>query len=110
MKKLKDEINENYILKGEQREHILTQDIVEITGNNQKQHAISGLGGMIGQMILCFSAIHKKWKKEQEGILDPKVVQNFIFLYIDAKMRAEKMILQVGKSVEDFLMSLEKPL
>lgn len=47
---------------------------------------------MLGQMILCFSAIHKKWKKDQE-ILNPKVVQNFLFLYIDAKMRAEKLFL-----------------
>lgn len=64
---------------------------------------------MLGQMILCFSAIHKKWKKDTD-FLNPKIVQNFIFLYIDTKMRAEKLFLQVGKSVEDFLLSLEKPL
>lgn len=43
-------------------------------------------------------------------ILNPKLIQNFLFLYIDAKMRTEKMILQVGKEVEIFLNTLEKPL
>ena len=43
-------------------------------------------------------------------ILNPKLIQNFLFLYIDAKMRPEKMILQVGKEVEIFLNTLEKPL
>eukprot|EP00347_Sterkiella_histriomuscorum_P006020 403354377 len=109
LKKLKDEIYESFIQKGEQKEHILQQDLIEVTGHNIKQTVVGGLGGMLGQMILCFSAIHKKWKKEQE-FLNPKVVQNFIFLYIDAKMRAEKLFLQVGKTVEDFLASLEKPL
>lgn len=43
-------------------------------------------------------------------ILDPKIVQPFLFLYIDAKMKTEKIILQVNKAIEDFLNSLEKPL
>jgi hypothetical protein len=57
---------------------------------------------MIGQIILCFSGIQKKWKASNE-FLNPKTVQNFLFLYIDAKMRQEKLYLQVGKAVEDFL-------
>lgn len=64
---------------------------------------------MLGQIILCFSGIQKRWKKDTE-VLSPKVVQNFLFLYIDAKMRQEKIILQVGKAVEDFLNTLERPL
>ena len=31
-------------------------------------------------------------------------------MYIDSKMRTDKLILQVGKPVEDFLNGLEKPL
>ena len=64
---------------------------------------------MIGQIILCFSALHKRLKKDTQ-IVNPKLIQNFLFLYIDAKMRTEKMILQVGKEVEIFLNTLEKPL
>jgi hypothetical protein len=31
-------------------------------------------------------------------------------MYVEQKMRSEKMVVQVGKSVEDFLNGLEKPL
>lgn len=62
-------------------------------------------------MIICFSGLHKKWHKEAGlDLLNPKVVQNFLFLYIDTKMRTEKLVLQVGKAMEEFLQSLEKPL
>jgi predicted acyltransferase (DUF342 family) len=59
-------------------------------------------------LILCFSGI-QKWKKDLD-IVNPRIVQNFLFLYIDAKMRTEKFTLQVGKAVEEFLNGLEKPL
>ena len=65
---------------------------------------------MVGQIILCFHAVQRHWKKDKIEILNPKIVQNFLYLYIDAKMRTEKLILQVGKAVEDFLNGLEKPL
>jgi hypothetical protein len=45
-----------------------------------------------------------------DAFLSHRVVQNFLFLYIDSKMRTEKMIMCVGKAVEEFLNSLEKPL
>ena len=55
-------------------------------------------------MIICFSGLHKKWHKEAGlDLLNPKVVQNFLFLYIDTKMRTEKLVLQVGKAMEEFL-------
>lgn len=73
LKKLKEEINEKFILKGEPKEHILSQEMIEITGNHQKVASVGGLGGMIGQMIICFSAIQKKWKKDVD-LVNPKVV------------------------------------
>ena len=76
---------------------------------HQKATCVGALGGMLGQIMICFQAVHKHWKKDI-NILDPKLVQNFLYLYIEAKMKPEKMILQVGKAVEDFLNSLEKPL
>lgn len=88
------------------------QDMIEVTGNHQNAPIIGVLGGLLGQFIMCFSAIHKKWKKElmgdpsdpeDQGFLCPKVIQNFLFLYIDAKLRTEKLVLCVGKAVEDFL-------
>ena len=83
--------------------------MLEINGMHLKQPIVGGLGGMLGQMILCFNAIHKHWKKDID-ILNPKLLQNFLFLYIDVKMRTEKMIIQVGKPVEEFLNTLPQPL
>lgn len=74
-----------------------------------KQPCVGILGGYIGQFAICFHTLHKYWEKDMD-ILNPKTVQNFLFLYIDSKMKVEKMILQVGKAVEEFLLSLEKPL
>ena len=70
---------------------------------------MGAIGGLLGQLIFIFNAIHRKWKKEVD-ILNPKVVQNFLFLYIDSKMKTEKFVLQVGKGVEDFLVNLPQPL
>ncbi len=74
---------------------------------------------MLGQIVLCFSALQKKWKKElmgdpsdpeDGGFLSPPVVQEFIYTFIESKLRTEKMVFCVGKAFEDFLNSLEKPL
>jgi hypothetical protein len=40
---------------------------------NSKATCIGGLGGMLGQMIICFHAVYKYWNQEF-NILDPKVV------------------------------------
>lgn len=68
-----------------------------------------GIGGILGQIMLCFSALAKHWEKEV-SILNHKTIQNFLFLYIEQKLRTEKLTMVVGKGVEDFLNSLEKPL
>lgn len=73
LRKLKEEVNEVFVSKGESREHILIQDLVEITGNSQKGVCVGGIGGMIGQMILCFSALHKKFKSDT-ALLNPKTI------------------------------------
>ena len=45
-----------------------------------------------------------------EEVLSKKVVQNFLFQYVDNKMSCEKMPIVVGKAVEEFLNTLDKPL
>ena len=65
---------------------------MEIDGNHEKAlKTVGGIGGQLGQLLIIFNAIHRKWKKELD-ILNPKVVQNFLFLYIDSKMKTEKMV------------------
>ena len=109
LKKLKDEVNDMFVAKGEHKEHVLNQEIVEITGLHQKVPTIGAIGGILGQIMICFHTLFKHWTKDLD-ILNPKTVQNFLYLYIDSKMRSEKLIMQVGKEVEDFLLSLDKPL
>ena len=46
---------------------------MEINGYYHKHNVVGGLGGMLGQIIFCFSGIQKKWKKEMD-ITNPKVV------------------------------------
>ena len=70
---MKDEVYEIFISKGESKEHILTQDIVEITGNDQKAVCVGGIGGLLGQFILCLSTIQSKWKDEAH-LLNPTVI------------------------------------
>jgi hypothetical protein len=48
MRKLKEEIFINFLQKGEYKEHILSQDLLEITGNHQRSSCVGGIGGMIG--------------------------------------------------------------
>lgn len=80
---------------------------MEITNNHVKGHCVGVLGGFIGQLIVVVSATHKHSK---ESLLDPKLIQNFLLLYIDARMRTERFTLMVGSAVEQFLASLDKPL
>lgn len=58
---------------------------------------------------MCFNAVHKNWKKDVD-ILNPKILQNFLYFYIESKLRPEKMIVHVGKIVEEFLNNLPVPL
>ena len=67
LQKLKDEVFAEFVAKGEPREGILVQDLVEANGNYQRAPAMGGLGGLLGQLVLCFSAVHKRWKKELAG-------------------------------------------
>jgi len=62
LKKLKQDIYTNFVEKGEHRENILNQDLIEIDGMNLRAPCVGSLGGMLGQMIICFHAVHRHWK------------------------------------------------
>lgn len=57
MRKLKEEIYWKFIAKGEYKEQILGSEMIEINGNYQKVPCVGVLGGLLGQIILCFSGI-----------------------------------------------------
>lgn len=112
LKKLREDVNATFVAKGEYKDSILSNEVQEITGFHLKNAgAVGALGGFLGQLALVVSGAHKKAKAQGIDLLkDAIVVQNFLFLYIDAKMRTEKFTLQVGKAMEVFLNTLEKPL
>ena len=91
---------------------IQDQELVEINGNYtaSPNNIVGGLGGMIGQLMLVFNAIQKHYKTDEIDFTSAKIVQNFIFKFIDSQMKTDKMVMMVGKAYEDFLISLEKPL
>lgn len=49
-------------------------------------------------------------KHKIDEFLTPNVIQNFVFNYIDTKLKTDKFTMMVGKQIEQFLNSLEKPL
>ncbi len=64
-------------------------------------------------MALVLSGANKKAKSQEGGnkaLLEPRIVQNFIHLYIENKMKTDKFTLQVGPEIPQFLASLDKPL
>lgn len=48
LKKLKEEVYVKFVQKGEYKEHILGQEMIEINGNHQKVPCVGGLGGLLG--------------------------------------------------------------
>jgi len=54
---------------------------------------------MLGQIIMCFSAIKRAFPGEDslgDQILTPEIVTNFLFAFVDQKMRLDKMPVSVG--------------
>ena len=62
-------------------------------------------------MIIVLSGAYKVAQKYKvEDFLTPNIVQNFLLNFIDQKMRTDKFTFMVGKEIENFLGTLEKPL
>ena len=90
---MKDSINHRYVSKGEFKEGILTQEVSEITGHHIKTGCVGVLGGFIGQLILVIDGANNiAQKKDIKAMLEPRIIQNFLLLYIDAKMKTDRFI------------------
>jgi hypothetical protein len=101
LKKLRDEVSYRFVAKGEYKESILTNEVQEITGFHIKAGAVGALGGFIGQLGIVLSGAHKKAKALGIKVLqEARIIQNFLFLYIDARMKTDKFTMQVGRAVE----------
>ena len=64
-------------------------------------------------MIFAFNSLNKHYGGEEGAaneILNKKIVTTFLYNFIDSRMKTEKMVMTVGKEVENFLNNLEKPM
>jgi hypothetical protein len=50
------------------------QEMYEVDGNGQKANVVGVMGGMLGQIIICFQGLIKKYRDEIPSLLDPKTV------------------------------------
>jgi len=111
LRDLKNELNAKFVQKAEHKENLIGLEMMDINGFHMKQNVQGVIGGFLGQLIIVISGAYKVAQKNKiEEFLTPNVVQNFLFSYIDQKMKTEKFTLLVGKEIEQFLNSLEKPL
>ena len=60
--------------------------------------------------MMVFNAIQKHYRTDEIDFTSAKIVQNFLFKFIDSQMKTDKMVMMVGKAYEDFIFGLEKPL
>ena len=75
LKKLREEIDSQFVAKGEYKEGILLNEPNEITNNNTKGSTVGILGGFLGQLVMVVSGAHRKAKHDGIKILlDPKTV------------------------------------
>lgn len=111
LRALKDELNARFVQKAEHKENLIGLEMMNINGFHQKQNVQGVIGGFLGQLIIVLSGAFKVAQKHKiEDFLTPNIVQNFLLNFIDQKMRTERFTLLVGKEIETFLNTLEKPL
>jgi Radial spoke protein 3 len=111
LKAMKEDLYAKFIAKGESKDSVLSQEFSEINGFYSKTNGVGAIGGFLGQMILVIAGAAKIAEKNKiTDFFEPRVIQNFIFTFIETKLKTEKFTFMVGIEYEQFLNSLEKPL
>lgn len=94
LKALKEDINAKFVAKGEIRDQILVQEFSEINGFFIRHPVIGALGGFLGQLILVIAGANKVAQANKvEDFFEPRVIQNFLYQFIETKMKTEKFTL-----------------
>jgi len=94
LRKQKEEIEKSFVVKGESREAILMHDLFEIDGNHQGAPFVGALGGFLGQIIIACSSIQRNFGIEgglAPNFLKKEVLTNFLFMFVDSKMKQDKI-------------------
>lgn len=109
LQKLKDQIKATFVDKGETREHILQQDLLDITGLYEKAKPFSGsVGGHVLQLTIAVQALnkfayhhlqgdnaHPPAKKHLKDILVNPGYLNFILNYLK-DLKNDNFFLQIS--------------
>ena len=98
LKAMKEDLHAKFIAKGESKDSVLSQEFSEINGFHSKTNAVGAIGGFLGQMILVIAGAAKIAEKNKiNDFFEPRVIQNFIFTFIETKLKTEKFTFMVGK-------------
>ena len=89
---------------------ILTQDISTPTGEGRATPIIGHLGGVITQLALVISTAIEYFGEKTKGMLDQKVLTQFINSYIGSQMKSEYVNQYISHSIDEFLKGLPEPL
>ncbi len=101
LKALKEDLYSKFIAKGENKDSVLSQEFSEINGFHTKQPAIGAIGGFLGQMIMVIAGAARIAEKNKiTDFFEPRVIQNFIYTFIETKLKTEKFTFMVGKQYE----------
>lgn len=125
---LKEHILENFIQKATVVEGIVNQEIVDVDGFGQKNKGVvSVLGGVLGQLMIVLNTIKKNYSRldvevksgkstsskaksvmsgheeAHHKILNPLVIQKFIYDYVLERLKSEKLFIQVDAAYLNFL-------
>ena len=111
--KLRAEIKQHFVDRGDTREHILSQEILDITGNFEKGKPFVGVyGGLLLQLLVAFTTLQNfyKGKEPVAGKKNPLdlLSKNNIFLMLVhylKDMKSENLHVQVS---QHFMQTLEQ--
>lgn len=82
LQKLRNEIEENFVKKGESKELMNHQDFTEIHGSLSGLQMMGGVGGPIIHTAIVISAGLEKFPDQIEEFVNKKAIQQFIATYI----------------------------
>jgi len=101
LKAMKEDLYAKFIAKGESKDSVLSQEFSEINGFYSKTNGVGAIGGFLGQMILVIAGAAKIAEKNKiTDFFEPRVIQNFIFTFIETKLKTEKFTFMVGIEYE----------
>jgi hypothetical protein len=124
---LREHILENFIQKATVVEGIVNQEIVDVDGFGQKNKGVvSVLGGVLGQLMIVLNTIKKNYSRldmevksgksttsraksaisheeAHHKILNPLVIQKFIYDYVLERLKSDKLSIQVDLAYQNFL-------